>query len=82
MTFQPEAAGLPGAGKVNKHQVLLPEAIAVLAHVIKCFSHLRSFPLAPWSPALSASSLWTNGGDPPMHFPDGDPEALGGAGLA
>lgn len=67
---------------MSKHQILLPEAISVLAHVIKCFSHLQSFPLAPLRSALSASSLWTNGVTPQTHFPEGDPEALGDAGLA
>ena len=53
---------------MSKHQILLPEAIAVLAHVIKCFSHLQSFPLAPLPSALSASSLWTNGVTPQPTF--------------
>lgn len=53
---------------MSKHQILLPEAIAVLPHVIKCFSRLQSFPLALLPSALSASSLWTNGVTPQSTF--------------
>lgn len=60
--FLHEAEGLAGAGRVNKHQVLLPEAITVIEHVIKCFCAMlriyEELSHSPLSLILLFSSLW------------------------
>lgn len=64
--FLHEAEGLAGAGSVNEHQVLLPEAITVIEHVIKRFHatfHIyKGLSHSPLSLILLFSSLWLSWG--------------------
>ena len=67
--------------------MLLPEAITVIAHVIKCSLHLqRVFLLFFWPPSASSLPCGQTGGQlgliPSAHFPLGDTETLRDAELA